>query len=136
MKKQMPNNNRKYDSKFEGLVAEAYPQMTRIPSRTKPAVFTYTVTHHYNADFKVEHEGRTLYVEAKGKLWKEDIAKFNHIELSKRGNLLFVLQAPFLRYSPRSNTSIYEWLERKGYAWCTIDTLHERIEHWKKTGEL
>ena len=136
MKKPMPNNNKKYDSKFEGLVAEAYPQMTRIPSRTKPAVFTYTVTHHYNADFKVEHEGRTLYVEAKGKLWKECVQKFNHIPLSKRGTILFVLQNSFLPYSPRSSTSISEWLERKGYAWCTIDTLAERIEHWKKGGTL
>lgn len=131
-----PHDNRKYDSKFESLVAETYPQMTRIPSRTKPAKLTYTVTHHYNPDFIVEHEGRELLIEAKGKLWKEDVAKFNHIPLSERGNLLFVLQNPFLRYNPRSSTSIFEWLERKGYAWCTVDNLASRIHEWKTGGTL
>jgi len=128
--------NKIYDSHLEQMVAEAVPNLTRIPSRVKPSVIHYTTTHAYNPDFKIVHNGMTLFIEVKGKLWKDDVQKFNALRSSMSGILLFVLQNPFQRYAPRSTTTISEWLERKGYAWCTVPNLQERIEQWKLTGQL
>lgn len=106
----MPN----YRSGFERTVATQLTQ-AKVTFEFEKYVFPYVINHEYTPDFRL---GNGIFVEAKGKLRKEDRAKLiavkaQYPELDLR--LLFMRGSESIAGGRITNA---QWAERNGFIWA------------------
>lgn len=83
----------KYDSKFEKLIDETFPELEYHPNDK----ISYTVPHRYEPDFKVLVGDKTYYCESKGRFrTSTEASKYKYIRevLSDKEELIFIFMKP------------------------------------------
>jgi hypothetical protein len=116
---------------FEANVAAAAKNLTRIPSRKRPSIFTVTITKGMNPDFQFQAKsGKTIYLEAKGRLLPENVTFLRNLDIDLRPSLKFVLQSPYSCYGRPGSMSVAEWMKCHGYEWTDLHHLKENLERW------
>lgn len=83
----------KYDSKFEKLIDETFPELEYHPSNKLP----YVMEHYYEPDFIYYKDNKTFYTETKGRFRdRREASKYPAIKktLLESEELIFILMKP------------------------------------------
>lgn len=126
----------KFDSKFEKKLQEGILSFAHYhPDRIE---YEIRKTCKYTPDFVFEIEGKTIYVEAKGRFRTSDEAnKYIHIRKALKPNeeLVFLFMkgsTPMPNAKRRKNgtkNSMAEWAEKNEFVWYNEETFAEEYSH-------
>ena len=133
------NVPRGYDSNFEArLDKEVLDESWIYIPTPDPNPITYTVEHTYHTDFMRVEDGKTIYLEAKGRFW--DYQEYNkYVWIKKALNddeeLVFLFAEPNApmpaarRRKDGTKFSHAEWADKHGFRWYSEYSLPEE---WKQ----
>lgn len=120
--------SKKYDSKFEKLIDEKFPEIEYHPTEKVP----YVMEHEYEPDF-IYYSTKKFYIESKGRFRdRKESSKYPAIKKSLLENeeIIFILMK---RNTPMPNAkkrkdgtkqTMEEFLEKNGFRYFYIDNFN------------
>lgn len=114
-----------YKSEFERKVAAKLKKLRRHHFRYELVKIPYVLEHTYNPDWTSIRNGTIL--EVKGYLDSDDRRKMLAVKAQHPNlRIVFLFMKPHQKM-PKMKTTHAEWAAKKGFEWCTLETLEKYI---------